>query len=91
METLSFKTTKEESAAISRIVKRARKMRPDYDQMSAIMDLTACHANGCPLDFAKLETADDFNFSHDVFGIARHIDRDTGKLTGFFQPRCAAR
>jgi hypothetical protein len=43
-----------------------------------------------PLDLDKLLTADDFNFSHDVFGIARHINRRTGEIEDFFVPRCAA-
>lgn len=91
MIALSFKATREEHEAISRIVERALLMRPDLDRLTLDMDLTACHANGCPLDFAKLESFDAFNFSHDVFGIVRHIDRDTGKLTRCFVPRCAAR
>jgi hypothetical protein len=53
------------------------------------MDLMATHANGCPLDFAKLAGFDDFNLVHDVSGIQRHIDRDTGTLGGCFLPRCA--
>lgn len=53
------------------------------------MDVTACHANGCPLDLEKLLHADAFNFSHDVFGIARYINRNTGKLENCFVPRCA--
>ncbi len=91
MKTISFKATKEEHEAITRIVDRALKMRPDLDRLTLDMDLTACHANGCPMDWAKLESADAFNFSHDVFGIMRHIDRDTGELTDFFLPRCAKR
>lgn len=51
------------------------------------MDLSACHANGCPLDFERLAEADDFNLLHDVVGITRHISRETGQLTGHFMPR----
>jgi len=58
--------------------------------MDADMDVTACHANGNKLDLAGLLAADDFNFSHDVFGIYRHIDRDTGKLGNCFRPRYSA-
>lgn len=89
MKLISFKTTKEETAAISRIVARALAMNPEYDRKTAHMDLSACHANGCPLDFAKLESFPDYDFAHDVFGIARHIDRETGELTRCFVPRCA--
>lgn len=62
-----------------------------YDRMTCIMDLSACHANGCPLDLEKLENAQDFDFVHDVAGIARHMDRTTGQLTDCFVPRFAAR
>jgi hypothetical protein len=59
------------------------------DRLSLAMDLTATHANGCPMDFAKLLAADDFNFKHDIVGIVNHIDRRTGELTDHFFPRCA--
>jgi hypothetical protein len=55
------------------------------------MNISACHASGNPLRLADLLAADDFNFAHDVFGIDRHLDRDTGELTGFFSPRFSAR
>lgn len=51
------------------------------------MDITACHANGCPLDLERLLAADDFNFAHDIIGIRRFLDRDTGKLSDMFSPR----
>lgn len=59
-----------------------------YDSpLLAIMDITAVHANGNPLRLRELAQADAFNFSHDVIGIIRHLDRDTGKLTDHFRPR----
>lgn len=54
------------------------------------MNLTACHLNGCPLDLQKLLDANDFLLAHDLQGIDRFLDRDTGKLeTEIFLPRCA--
>jgi hypothetical protein len=53
------------------------------------MDLEATHANGCPLDFAKLLACDDFDFLHDIGGIAMHLDRSTGVLKDCFLPRLA--
>ncbi len=53
------------------------------------MDLTATHANGCPLRLADLLNARDFDFSHDIFGIRQYVDRETGQLAGFFVPRFA--
>ena len=58
----------------------------DYPQRDAIMDLTAVHASN-PLRLEELAAADEGNFGHDVFGIRRHIDRETGKLTDCFCPR----
>lgn len=55
------------------------------------MDLLACHANGCPMDFKMLSKADDFNLVHDICGIRDHLDRSIGKLGGHFLPRCHAR
>lgn len=57
--------------------------------MDVEMDVNATHTNGCPLRLADLLKADDFNFLHDVFGIRRHLDRDTGELRNCFLPRCA--
>lgn len=91
---ISFKTTRIESNLIGRIAQRAvsmaEKQQVDYDYMTATMDVTACHANGMKLDLQKLIDADDFTFSHDVFGIANHINRDTGKIERLFVPRCSA-
>jgi hypothetical protein len=53
------------------------------------MDITACHLNGCPLRLGELLGADDANFAHDVFGIRRHLNRETGKLEDCFCPRYA--
>ena len=74
-----------------RAVKLAREYDVAYDFMSAAMDITACHANGNPLRLQDLLDADDGNFGHDVFGIRRHLDRETGKLEGFFSPRFSLR
>lgn len=56
-----------------------------------VMDLTACHLNGTPLDLERLLEASEFDFVHDVWGIYTHIDRTTGTLQRCFMPRTAAR
>lgn len=76
-------------AIAKRAVKMANELGVDYNQMTAVMDINATHANGTPLRLAELLAADNANFSHDVFGIRRHIDRTTGKLGGCFLPRYA--
>ncbi len=91
--TVSFDVRPAERGLISLIVDRAEELAlaDDHilDRVSTAMDLTACHANGCPLDLIKLVAADNATVSHDVFGIARHLDRSTGQLRDFFLPRCA--
>ena len=90
MMEVSFKTSCEEIALIGKIADRADALgllTGWYDRMTLVMDLSACHANGCPLDFDHLASADDFNLMHDVTGIANHIDRETGALSGHFLPR----
>jgi hypothetical protein len=88
---LNWKLRKLESEIVSQIVNRAMKMAKksgiDYSPVTCRMDIIACHNNGCELDLQRLLEADDFNFSHDVFGIASHINRETGKLERFFSPR----
>ena len=93
MAIVRFNVSKEDAAIIEKIVDRAIKAARgagwEYDALDARMDIAACHRNGTPLNLADLLAADDFNFSHDVFGIRRHIDRRTGKLLNHFWPRCA--
>jgi hypothetical protein len=90
---IEFTTSTSDSLAITRIVRRAVKLADDLgldvDPMELSMDLTSCHANGCPLDLAKLEHAAIRDFGHDVFGIRRHINRKTGEMGDCFLPRCA--
>lgn len=86
-------SSKEEVRVIAAIASRAGIMAQsagfDYPFMDADMDVTACHLNGCPLKLAQLLVADDANFAHDVFGIRRHLNRETGKLENCFLPRYA--
>lgn len=89
----SFKTSKFEHELINQIADRAvalaTKHGSKYDKMTATMDVTACHANGCELDLNKLLGAPEHEFAHDIGGIRNHINRRTGKLEDCFVPRCA--
>lgn len=84
--------TKEENELVERIVVRAdtmfRKFGMKLDRLSLRMDLSATHAR-VPLDFARLLEFPDFDFSHDIGGIAKHMNRETGRLKSFFLPRCS--
>ncbi len=62
-----------------------------YDTVSAEMDLIATHKNGCPLDLEGLLTATDHDFGHDLFGINRFLNRETGELKSGFLPRYSKR
>lgn len=91
---ISFEATKDDYLAVGQIVKRAVKIALEVggaveDTAELSMDLIACHANGCPLDFQRLLDAPVEDFAHDVFGIRRHIDRKTGRLGDCFVPRTA--
>lgn len=91
---VSFKVSKDECRVITKIAQRAVAMAAmadtQYPFMDAEMDVTACHANGNPLRLNELLGADEFNFVHDVFGIRRHLNRETGKLEDCFSPRYSA-
>lgn len=89
---LSWDITEENVELIYKIADRVQREIPSYPdhRRILIMDLNACHSNGCPLDFAGLLAADRYEFSHDIYGIRKAIDRTTGKLTeDRFMPRYA--
>jgi hypothetical protein len=88
---ISFKTTSSDAQLIGQIADRPCTVWPEGDRLNFEMDLTATHANGCPLKLAELLAADNFNFSHDIAGIYRHLDRTTGQLGGHFLPRFACK
>lgn len=93
---VSFSASEEERELIRAIVGRAVRdgLVPDTagDRQSLEMDLTATHANGCPLDFGAMLNAErDLDFTHDIRGIIARLDRRTGKLTNFFYPRFSKR
>lgn len=68
------------------IAQRAKQMGICDDVIDCAMDITACHMEN-PLKLQRLLEADNFNFAHDIGGIQRYIDRDTGKLGNRFLPR----
>jgi hypothetical protein len=90
----SFNVSTEEARQIHLIAKRsvelAKRFHVKWDLLSIEMDITATHANGCPLRLAELMTAKDLDFSHDIGGILKYLDRNTGKLTNCFLPRFAS-
>jgi hypothetical protein len=75
--------------AAQRAVKLAARHGRIIELAEMMMDLTACHANDTPLNLDLLLSFPDGDFGHDVFGIRRHINRQTGRLGDCFLPRCA--
>lgn len=58
------------------------------DRQNVLLDLTICHFSaGQRIRLDDLLAADDLNFIHDVAGINKHLDRETGELMDGFRPR----
>lgn len=74
---------------IKRIVERAKRKGLVKNIQASIMDIEATHMNGCPLDLQRFVDAPEASFERDFKGIARNLDRTTGKLQGGFKPNCA--
>ena len=75
--------------AAKRALKIAHDSRAEtkLSMMAVVMDLTAVAIEE-QVCLNTLCSFSDGDFGHDVFGIMRFIDRDTGKLTQGFFPRC---
>jgi hypothetical protein len=84
------KIKKEETIIIHKIAHRAVQIVPDAgcSLLDIEMDVTACHIYN-PLKLQDLLDAPDGDFGHDIFGIARFLNRETGKLGCSFLPRFA--
>ena len=80
--------TSDEREIVTAIIERAVETGIYDDPLDADMDISAVHVH-CPLRLSELLAADRFNFTHDLSGIQRHINRRSGKLEGFFLPRFA--
>jgi hypothetical protein len=89
--TIRWDVTPQEFDLINKIVQRAldvgHRMGRPLNRQNVTMDITAVHKNGNPLRLAGLLGAKEFDFTHDVFGILRHINRKTGQLENCFSPR----
>lgn len=86
------KNVDQATAACERFESMAPAQR-GYHRINLLMDLTAADGvNGNDqLDWDRLLAADDFNFLHDVCGISRHMNRETGEIGGHFLPRMRLR
>lgn len=94
---MKFTANKEQRVLIHEIAARAVKLALNLGAgdgvrlIDVMMDIEACISNGCPLRLDDLLAAGDTDFAHDVFGIRRHLNRETGKLENCFSPRFSQR
>ncbi len=91
MNSIKWNASEFELSQILKIVERYEKefSESGITKTQLIMDIEACHCNGCPIDLCALLHATRYEFSHDVAGIVNHIDRTTGNLRDGFEPRHA--
>lgn len=82
--------TKENAEIAAKIARRAVEINPEIDQLTIQMDISAASIQN-DFDFERLLEFDEFNFMHDVIGINKHLNRDTGEITQGFLPRCGKR
>jgi len=88
-----MKATRFEFEMIVKIAERAEAMYEELgmerpDRCTLLMDIEHAHAH-IPMDLSAMLTMPRTDFAHDIGGIQRHIDRQTGKLGDCFVPRCA--
>ena len=82
------KLQRKDALIIAEIVKRAATIATISDSLTLNMDISAAHIYE-PICLEELLKAPDGDFGHDVFGINRYINRETGKLENGFSPRYA--
>jgi len=85
MDFEKIKLSKRDLELIHKIAERASKLLK-LPLLSVEMDLTAVHSVS-PLRLEDFLNAERIDFAHDVYGIQKNIDRSTGKLKNFFEPR----
>lgn len=87
METIKFaKFDEGEMDCVRAIMQRARD--EEFHTETLLMDLAAVHHHH-PLQLEELATVDNLTFRHDIHGILRHMNRETGELGDCFVPRMA--
>ena len=87
---IQWDITDEDMDLIEKIMLRIQTKYTEISPLAWCLDISAVHSNGCPLKLAELLNAKDSDFFHDVFGIRKNLNRETGKLENDFLPRFAA-
>lgn len=88
---IDWTTTTEEADLILKIAKKAKEQFSEelktIPLMTLDMDLTATHNMNGKLRLQEMLDEDGYDFAHDIFGIINNMNRETGKLENFFEPR----
>ena len=88
-----MKHTREDYDLFAKIANRAvelyKKLGHDLKYMTVEMDLQVVHHTR-PLKLQEMLDSDNGNFGHDIAGINRHLNRDTGEMEDAFTPRFTA-
>lgn len=71
---------------IAAIAKRAVKGDKRYVQIDTMMDISCVH-DAEPLELSNLLKARDTDFWHDIHGISKNLNRESGELENCFSPR----
>ena len=84
------RNTRHHKAVVARFVELIGGDGHDVDRLALTMDIAAADGvNGYrPIDWPRMLGSRTL-LAHDVAGIARHMDRGTGRLRDGFIPRCA--
>lgn len=78
---VTFDVSAEDRVLIDQIATRVIAAWPRLNKTEVAMDVTAVHANGCPLDLDALLKAEVLEFLDDMARIRGGIDRSTGTLS----------
>ena len=84
---VKWNCTAKQDAIVYEIAGRADRELGLQDRTETAMDIEATHSNGCPLRLQELLTASPFDFAHDIYGIRKNLNRETGKIENLFSPR----
>ena len=83
---------KDQFFTITEIGRRGSKLAKDHgfklNPIDLIMSIEKATEHDPSIDLDTLLGFQDGDFGHDVFGIHRHLNRETGELMDCFSPRC---
>tara|TARA_R110000868_G_scaffold6369_1_gene36258 strand:- start:212 stop:514 length:303 start_codon:yes stop_codon:yes gene_type:complete len=81
-------TTRNEMVLLRKIADRAKVYAAGWNKAALMLTIEKAHGH-IPLDLGKLLASTESEFLRDVFGIAYHLNKKTGKIESHFVPRCA--